>query len=182
MLSSFGASRVTVALEEDGFALDDRLPIVLPQPKELSIHRRSSGTEKKTDDVYDRVFKSFKSVKMAVDAESADIALQQYDPLRPGRASTHACIFVKDPIGAGNYLKGEIVAANHPLMENLNWQGLLVRKSLRMPGEEDDEVLLWLGGQPMIFLRNHEGSRHLNFAFDLAKSNADRLPAFIVRP
>ncbi len=174
-----GADRVTVALEEDGFALDDRLPVVLPKPKELTIYRRIDAENKK-DDVYDRVFKSFKNVKMAPDSASADMALQQYDPLQPEKAPTHACIFVNDPVGAGKYMTGEIVAANHPLMQNLNWQGLLVRQSLRMPGMENDEALLWMGGKPMIFLRNHEGSRHLNFAFDLGKSNADRLPAFVV--
>jgi len=130
--------------------------------------------------VYDKVFRSFDRVLMAVDAEGSDLSIIHYDPLKPQKVQTHACLFVVDPLKAGKYMTGEIVAEHHPLMEGITWQGLLCRETLGIPTKDTDEVLLWVGGRPMIFLRRENGLRQLLFSFDLRKTNAPRLAAFIV--
>ncbi|MCB1066333.1 MAG: hypothetical protein KDN20_25870, partial [Verrucomicrobiae bacterium] len=49
-----------------------------------------------------------------------------------------------------------------------------------IPREDDDTILVWQGDRALIFLRTTEGVRQLCFNFDLATSNAPRIPAFIV--
>jgi hypothetical protein len=172
-----GVDRATLILEGDAFTLDDTLPMIRPKAKELKIWRAG---EAKPDDVYGKLFRSYRDVLLVPDPAEADLTVIRYNPLDPVSPPTHACIFVDDPLKEGSYLKGEIVSTNHKLMENLTWQGLLCRDSLRLPARDSDEVLLWIGDQPMIFLRHETDKRQLGFAFDLDQSNAARLPAFVV--
>lgn len=177
------SDRATLVLDGDAFVMDDRLPIIRPQVKEMRIWRGEDSQKDAADpqpDVYDKVFRSFDRVLMSPEAEGADLSIIHYDPLKPTKPSTHACLFVVDPLKAGKFMTGEIVAEHHPLMEGITWQGLLCRETLGMPTRDTDEVLLWVGGNPMIFLRQEDGRRQLHFSFDLRKTNADRLPAFIV--
>jgi hypothetical protein len=49
-----------------------------------------------------------------------------------------------------------------------------------MPEKPGDEVLLWQGSRPLIWLRGDASQRSLVVNFDLRQSNADRLPAFVI--
>jgi hypothetical protein len=179
-----GTERVTLVLQGDEFTLDDRMPIIRPQIKEMKIWRgpdtATNDEKNKAEDIYDKVFRSFERVLMAVDDTDADLSIIHYDPLSPQQIKTHACVFVADPLKAGKFMSGQIVAEGHPLMDGLNWQGLLCHETLSIPSQDTDQVLLWVGGKPMIFLRTVDGNRQLLFSFDLRKTNAPRLPAFIV--
>jgi hypothetical protein len=74
-----------------------------------------------------------------------------------------------------------IFAEQHPLTEYLSWQGLLVRRSLQITPRANDEVLVWQGDQPLIFLRPVEGRpSQLILNFDLRYSNAGRVPAVVI--
>src|SRR5690606_19992446 len=73
-----------------------------------------------------------------------------------------------------------LVAENHPLMRDLNWQGLLIQAAAKPTREDSDQVLLWQGDRPLIVLRETARERRLFCNFDLRYSNAGRLPAFIV--
>ncbi|HEY5743360.1 MAG TPA: hypothetical protein VIS99_12555, partial [Terrimicrobiaceae bacterium] len=75
-------------------------------------------------------------------------------------------------------LSGLLVSENHPLMENLNWQGLIARDTFGVPYRQGDVPLLWQGERPIIFLRSKDGFSQLVFNFDIRQSNARRLPAF----
>lgn len=171
--------KLTLKLDDDAFTMDNVLPILRPQPKALSL--TTSGPVDDFAPLFERIASGLPHTTLLEgDAGTADAALVVHDPLQPAENTIHACLFASDPIDAGGYLSGDIVTENHPLMRKLNWQGLLARKSLGMALRDTDEVLLWIGGQPMIFLRSENGNRQLGFAFDVRKSNATRLPAFIV--
>ena len=101
-----------------------------------------------------------------------------YSPLTPQTQKGAALIFVEDSAKEQKPLSGLIIAENHPLMENLNWQGLVARDTFGMPFREGDSALLWQGSRPLIFLRTQDQSSQLVFNFDVRRSNALRLPAF----
>jgi hypothetical protein len=83
------------------------------------------------------------------------------------------------------FFNGPIVAVNHPLITALNWQGLIARSGPGMPLSPEDTVLLYQGDRALIFLRqgSAEGApprNQLIFNFDIASSNVENLPSFIV--
>jgi hypothetical protein len=171
-----GADRCEVVLEADGFKPDDRLPIVRPELKLLAI-----GVQPGTplDGFFDRFAKS---IPRSVPAPfgKADLNLARYDPLSPAAPPPRSIFALADASESSTYLGGTVVAEDHPLTDGLSWQGLLCRDTLQIPSHAGDEVLLWQGERPLIFLRGRGPERSLVINFDLRQSNADRLPAFII--
>lgn len=179
-------ARCTLEMQGDVFSFDDQLPMIIPSPKQLNLW---IAPDSETGNVsptgfYPQVFQSFDNVRIDSDRESADIEVVTYDPLDPQFPEQSACVFARDPRQRSPFLKGQIVTAPNPLIDGLNWQGLLCRESIRIPASDRDDVLLWQGERPLIFVRRGgTGSGHkrqLCFNFDLRKSNAQRLPAFAV--
>ena len=72
------------------------------------------------------------------------------------------------------------MAENNPLTAGLSWNGLLCKQTDPIPAKDGDEVLLWQGERPLVFLRGGRVNRALVVNFDVRQSNADRLPAFVV--
>ena len=175
--------RAVLVLSGDAFTLDDTAPLITPQPKNLTLF---TSTSPAFAELAKRLTKALDAVETTHDESSADLSIVSYDPLDPALPSGHAVIFVNDDVQAGAYLKGGIVAEPHPLIDDLNWQTLLVRESLQLERQPIDRVLLWQGTRPLIFLRqiNPEdgGSpiHQLFFNFDLRHSNALTQPAFII--
>ncbi|MDA0811791.1 MAG: BatA domain-containing protein [Verrucomicrobia bacterium] len=183
----------TLVMQADGFTLDDRLPMVAPVLKQLSIWIPQSDNAQDNGSFYRQVFGSFANVRIVPAIADADIEIGDYDPLDPALPSKSACIFAQDPRPRSDFLNGQIVSASNPLINGLNWQGLLCRESIRIPPRENDDVLLWQGERPLIFVRRLAGGNgttdssnvttdgsQLYFNFDLRKSNAQRLPAFAI--
>ncbi|MFC4991750.1 BatA domain-containing protein [Rubritalea tangerina] len=157
-----------VWLSEDAFVLDDVMPVVRPQPKEVQV--LSTGELEGLDE---KLVRSFEGVIRAQDASEVDVSL-----VRPSsEVEGDAIVFVKG--SGGKYQKGEIVAEKHPLMDGLNWQSLLVRESAGVPHTEHDTVLLWQGDRALLYLR---GGEHevLVVNFDWEQSNAQKQEAFVV--
>ncbi|WP_246417864.1 BatA domain-containing protein [Haloferula luteola] len=168
-------------LSEDVFTMDDSLPLVRPRPKTLRVFRQASAL----GELEERLVQSLDAVEMVHDAAEADLTLCTYDPLDPALPPGDAIVFVHDPTRAGQYLKGGIIAEEHPLMSGLNWQALLVRETIQLDRQPSDEVLLWQDQRPLIFLRsvlleNQAPHQQLCFNFDVRHSNATANPAFIV--
>src|SRR5690606_32602535 len=88
--------------------------------------------------------------------------------------------FLAEPRQPERFLSDALVAENHPLMRELNWQGLLIQADSEVALEDDDRVLLWQGERPLIVLRQSARKEWLLCNFDLRYSNAGRLPAFVV--
>jgi hypothetical protein len=165
--------RVMLETEGDSFPFDDRLPILKPSPKTLSVTR--AGSER-----FQALFEQIGRLAepSAATASDPDVTLAVYSPLTPALPRGAAAVFVEDVGQAGKLLTGLVVAETHPLMENLTWQGLIARDTLGVPFREGDTALLWQGDRPLIFLRSQDGNPQLIFNFDVRHSNAARLPAF----
>lgn len=169
--------KVRLVLSPDHFTLDDTLPIIAPQPKQLNLF---TATSPAFADLTAKLLRSLASTHPSNDAASSDLIITSYDPLDPALPQTNAILFVEDPTSVGKYLKGGILAEAHPLIDGVNWQALLVRETLQLPRLPEDRVLLWQEKRPLIFLRENAGKRILCFNFDLRLSNATQQPAFIV--
>ncbi|MEM9236977.1 MAG: BatA domain-containing protein, partial [Verrucomicrobiota bacterium] len=119
------AERARLVISPDEFTLDDSLPMVPPTPKSLSLFASTSPEFSK---LAERMLHSLEAVEPSNDAATADLSLVSYDALNPVLPEGHAVVFVQDPTSAGAFLKGGIVAEEHPLVTGLNWQALLVRE------------------------------------------------------
>jgi hypothetical protein len=171
------SQQVRLLLTPDEFQLDDVLPMVAPQPKELKLFAATSPAFR---DLSEKLLRSLASTISSNDAAESDLVITSYDPLDPVVPQSNAILFVEDPTSAGKYLSGGILAEAHPLMDGINWQSLLVRETLQLPRNSSDRVLLWQEKRPLIFLREEAGKSILCFNFDLRLSNATQQPAFIV--
>jgi hypothetical protein len=178
-----GTNRARVSLEGDAFRLDDVLPLVRPQSKPLNLFVATSDS---FADLAKRLLRSLNAVTQVPAAAMADLALVAYAPSDPAPPAGNAAVFLHDATQGGAYLKGDIIAEQHPLLEGLNWQSLLVRETVSLERFSSDRVLLWQGERALIFLRETPASneraatRQLCFNFDLRLSNAATQPAFIV--
>lgn len=177
-----GASDGFLTLEDDAFPLDDQIPLVRPQPKPLALFTEEHPL---LADFAPRFLESFPDWQPAAAGIQEDVRLatrttEQAHPARPG------IYFLIEPQPPENFLTAPIVAENHPLVRDLNWQGLLVQSGTEVELREQDRVLIWQGDRPLIVLRetpapNGMGIESRLFChFDLRYSNAGRLPSFIL--
>lgn len=169
-----GVDRVTLELADDAFTFDNRLPIIRPSPKVLSIYPAASENFAKLFEQLVRIAEP----AYASPAGKADVSLFVANPMAPTPYKGAAVLFVEDSGAAPKPLSGPIVGENHPLTESLNWQGLIARDTFGLTFRDSDTALLWQGSRPLIFLRSEEGANQLVFNFDVRQSNATRLPAF----
>lgn len=172
-----GADAIVLRLEPDAFTLDDNLPAVRPEPKPLAIARIGPPA---LDETFAQILDSFDRLVPPSEQTPPDLALVAYDPLAPQPLPARAIVVNHHSSVGETYLTGRLIAANHPLVAGLNWQGLISRQTPGIPRQDSDTVLLWQGERALVFLRQAGGVHQLCFNFDLATSNAARLPAFIV--
>lgn len=171
------ADAVVLRLQPDDFTFDDYLPAVKPDPKPFAIAKISPPV---LDETFAQILESFDGLVTPSAENPPDLALIAYDPLDPQPMPERAIVINHHRGVARSYLSGRIAAENHPLVAGLNWQGLISRQTPGIPRNDNDTVLVWQGERALVFLRTTEGARQLCFNFDLATSNAPRLPAFIV--
>ena len=169
-----GRDRLILETDEDRFALDNRLPLLQPVPKSLTIH---AADREGFRPLFEQLVRIAEPASPGL-AGASDVSLEVYSPLTPQAHKGAALIFVEDSAKEQKPLSGLIIAENHPLMDNLNWQGLIARDTFAMPFREGDTALLWQDSRPLIFLRRQEQASQLVFNFDVRRSNALRLPAF----
>src|SRR5581483_5905159 len=171
-----GANACELVLNADEFTLDDHLPLLVPQPKPLTITAEN-------DAAFADFVAQFTSSIEAADSTALgknDLNVAVYDPLSPRLPDATAIVFVADPAASKNFLPGNVVAEADPLSADLNWSGLLCRDTLRVPAKPGDQTLVWQGDRPLIFLRQTGANSLLVVNFDLRASNATRLPAFVL--
>ena len=170
-----GKNRCTLVLSGDAFALDDRLPLVRPEPKRLALF--VGGGDKVPADFLKRFADSVPQADTAGSEAAADLRL---DVFSPGASAKPAILFAPAAPDSKTYLPGEPLAENTPLTAGLVWNGLLCKATDPLPTQPGDQALVWQGERPLIFLRGTGTGRVLVVNFDLGQSNADRLPAFVV--
>ncbi|CAN5292354.1 hypothetical protein BH23VER1_BH23VER1_28580 [soil metagenome] len=174
-----GATRITLRMAPDAFSLDDSLPIVRPEPKPLAVYFDGPIAPN-----IERLFSTLDDIVLIGGEAGADVAIAGYDPLAPRTVAESipaAIVHIDHGRKTTSFVTGTVVAADSPLVADLNWQPLLPRATPAIPTEPTDTVLVWLGDRPLIFLRPLGGGRQqLTLNFDPSASNADRVPAFVV--
>lgn len=172
------STSITLRMDPDTFTLDDQLPIVRPKKKQLSVIPRITAN---LQTILQPVIDSLDQTTLPPPDAPADLTLNVYNPLNPIPLEPgHGIVFLDRSNLPANYLKGPIYSEHHSLLEGLNWQGLLARSSAGLPLQKTDIPLLWQNDRTLIFLRADETGSKLIFNFDLASSNAARLPAFVL--
>ena len=172
-----GSDRISLLLTPDRFTRDDRVDLVNPSPKALLVSR--TGTPR-IEPVVTGLIESLENTSLASDGESPDFWFASYNPLAPGDLPPVSVVLLDQEQVARRFFSGPIVAANHALVSDLDWQGLLARSTPSIPPAPGDTTLLWQGERSLVILREGPGVRQLIFNFDVVTSNAPRLPAFII--
>ena len=174
-----GSDRIIFALQPDDFTLDDRIPLVLPQPKQLAIAFHGP------DDFINFLQPFLQLVSQTApvaQGATPDLLFQLGGNVAAAPPGATQIYFGVDPAGdAPTNLHAHPAPEKDPLMDGLNWSGLLYHALPPLPPERDDLTLMWDGGQPLITLRAPPGAgRTLIFNFDPRHSNAAHLPAFVL--
>jgi hypothetical protein len=171
-----GSVKAKLILSPDAFTLDDTLPLIIPQPKKLFIHASSYQPYEKLTSSITTGFGNTHSIS---EPEKADVQLITQTALTV--LSNNAICFNNASIKNAPYLKGNIVAEKHPLMEGLNWQSMLIRDVPSIPHTAEDQVLLWQGNRALIILRPIPDNKQcLIFNFDITLSNIDKSESSVV--
>lgn len=171
-----GAETGYLKLSDDAFTLDDWMPLARPQPKPLAILVEDHPALGAFAEPFLTSLPAWTapSADKPEDLRLASRLPSQTHPARPG------IYFLIESDPPSQRLAGSLVAENHRLMRELNWQGLLIQATAPATQEEGDQVLLWQGDRPLIVLRNSGRDAQLLCNFDLRYSNAARLPAFVI--
>lgn len=169
--------RITVSLTPDDFSLDDELPILRPLAKSITVRQAGAAS---AAPLTNALIKALPAILPAAPETEADLTITTYNPLSPVVPPNTAIILLHQEAVPQTYLSGAVMAENHPLNDQLNWQGLIVRSTPSMPIDPADQTLVWQGSRPLLLLREHQGRRQLLCNFDVVHSNASRLPAFII--
>lgn len=179
-LEGDSGGRLKLVLTPDALPLDDQLPVVQTQPKTLALNV-PPGKDASSQEIAELMGR-FADTTLETQAAKADVRILTWPPSIALEATQHACIFASAPkADSSPPLRGLIVGEAHPLIEGLNWQSLMVREGMVIPQNARDRVLLWQGERPLISLRQTPaGARQLFCHFDLATSNARKLPALAV--
>lgn len=166
-----GGATLTLELEPDAFALDDRLPLVAPQPKTLHVQ---VAPEAAALPFVPRFLATLDAV--ARDGPPDLCIVVASAGARPSPPCP-AIVFRAAP-AAARFLPPAAAAGTHPLLEGLDWSGLLAPEAPALPAVPDDEVLVWAGPRPLIVLGRGPSGPVLLADFALAGSSAERVPAF----
>ncbi len=172
-----GASRIQLLIKPDAFPLDDERFLLIPEAKELTISRTGDANIEAS---VAEIIESLPNTPQSAAGETPDLVFATYNPLSPAPLPPRSITFLNQQQVPQSYFSGPIVKANHRLMKDLDWQGLIAKKTAALPAIEGETVLLWQGERPLIMMRRGEGVRQLIFNFDVLNSNAARLPSFIV--
>ena len=168
--------QATLHLEGDDFPLDDQLPMQKPVERRVRVDTRVGG---ESGELLKKMLAALPDVVLATD--KPDLTLAEI-----GTETDTDAILIDTPAAAEAKLDAApVLAENHALTRELNWMGLLTPKPSGMVLLDTDTPLLWKGESPLAFLRRTttaEGKpvQQLVLNWDLAKSNAHRLPALLV--
>ncbi|MBU6302912.1 MAG: BatA domain-containing protein [Verrucomicrobia bacterium] len=174
-----GGDRLRLQLEPDGFPVDDVLPLLRPEPRVLFVGRAGSARLAPLTE------KVIASIAGAYPAEPGgpgpDLLFAGYDPLNPSFPPGNAVVFLDRVPSLAKPVAGRILVEDEELVANLNWEPLIHLQTFGIPRTENDRVLVWREEKPLVMLRQTPGgARQLLFGFDVATSNAEQLPGFVL--
>lgn len=159
-------------LDGDGFTLDDLLPLVRPKPKRLGLHVDPGFTHA---GLAKRLLASLEGVMRVDDQAAADLILS------PGAPPQGRAAIVAKPTASGVRARRleRVTPAPGTIAHGLSWEGLLAAAEAA-PLPSGAEAVLWQGQRPLAWREGRSGEERLVLNFDLASSNAERFPAFVI--
>lgn len=169
--------RLQLVLEPDRFTRDDTLHVMRPVSKQILVSRTGAAN---VEELVAGLIDSLDDAAQSGAGETPDLVFATYNPLQPAPLPEKAIVFLNQEVVPQQFFDGPVVAANDPLIADLDWQGLIARSTPSIPIVEGEKVLLWQGERPLILVRDEGGKRQLLFNFDVAASNAPRLPGFVI--
>jgi hypothetical protein len=169
--------RLQLVLEPDRFTRDDTLHVMRPVPKQILVSRTGAAN---VEELVAGLIDSLDDAAHSGAGETPDLVFATYNPLQPAPLPEIAIVFLNQEVVPQQFFDGPVVAANDPLIADLDWQGLIARSTPSIPILDGEKVLLWQGDRPLILVRDEGGKRQLLFNFDVAASNAPRLPGFVI--
>jgi len=169
------ANALQLALDADAFDLDDRLPLVRPRPKPL---RWAAGPDMPR--LLERFAKSLPEARQDADGPELRLLAAGGESVPAGGGAAVVAWHPAEDRSDGKVLRAPVVAERHPLVDGLAWDGLLSGGPGTLRPPSTATVLLWQAGRELAWLEGGERARRLVLNFNAARSNADRLPAFVV--
>ena len=164
------ARRGRLELDADDYRWDDVLPFVVPVRKPV--------TYRLPDDPLLAAWAG-RVMRTVPDAAAGDDALVTWGTFTdPDQIPRSPGIYLYTGETVADF--APVIAERHPLTRDLSWAGFLGRPLPDLPRAAGDTVLLWMGTHPLLLLREPPGTRQLIVGFDVLRSNADRLPSFIL--
>jgi len=153
--------------------IDNRMPVVRPLPRPLHLAML-------TDRDFLNPFVA--TLENVVSQPATGVATLLVATINEMPQFEGSGLFFRDESGteeAGSAFS-QVVAADHELMRDLNWSGLVVRRVSPESGEPpvNAEVLLWMGQRPLAWLAGAGSRNQLVLDFDPQRSNAPSQPAF----
>jgi hypothetical protein len=185
-------------LSEDGFAADNRLPLIVPRPKPLTVS--VEGTDD-TAEFFRKLAGAVEGVTLAGAGAPATLRVARLSATDITREPRGGIFWPPaDRRAQAPLLTEAVTPERDPLVAGLNWQGWFGAGPYGFTVAPGDVTLLWHGRWPLMFVRSSaagasvpnalpaitppisagQHTRKLMLAFDWATSNASRLPATVL--
>jgi hypothetical protein len=183
-----GMDELTVVLSPDSFTADDRLPIVRPIAKPLSV---SVDGDDDATEFFRRIARSVEGVTVATNVPTATLRLGRISAADLATERRGGIFWAPaDRRQQIPLMTDPIVAERNALVAGLNWQGWIGTGPDGFSLEPGDVPLLWQDRWPLALLRPATSANsapakvphgnQLLLAFDWGTSNAARLPAMVL--
>ncbi len=173
-----GIDQFVLYVEPDRFTLDDRCPVMRPKSKQLGIKFNSDSP---LASFYQKVLTVFQDINPNHALIDSDLTFTEFQSNETPEFIQNGVSFLIEHSTNTLPMTGTIIAENHPLMEDLNWQSLIINaEPLNMNTTKNDQILLWQGKRPLILLRSDDSIQRLIINFDLHHSNALKTPALVI--
>ncbi len=174
-----GGKALTLVLEDDRWPLDNRLPLVWPEPKRIA-YLVNTEDEDQTQTLRN-LLKSLGETYRGTLNGRTDLLITESATLQPAANDIPRQIIFAPPPKELVIPDGIISAEEHPLNRGLNWNSLTINGGT-LPYElgAGETPLVWQGRTPLIWTRETNNSRDLVFNFSLRNSNALKLPATVL--
>lgn len=175
------AAVLQLVLSDDGFAVDNRLPLVAPLKKRLNIRLAADAP---MPEFFKRFFATHDDVQPPEAQAAPDLTVGTLTG-QPNATANGIYFAPPAPAASSGVMRGAL-ATSHPLTDGLHWHDLWVRESPPLAGALpiveaiNDQVLVWLQSVPLIRLSRVNGGQQLMCNFALKDSNAWQLPAFVI--
>ena len=159
-------------LEDDATLWDNALPFVSPLETPLAY-----GSQLKDPGLTAWVEKLMQTVSGAVASGTPQLSWREGWPVREVPDSPAEIWWLNGEESAGFSL---VAATEDPLTADLNWDGFLALPFKGFLMRPEDEVLLWMGAEPLVIRRPGQTGTRLLMNFDFDTSNAERFPSMLL--